>query len=338
MAQSLAAGKKAKILDFVTKWGILITILLMVIGFSVGLTDSSGRSTFLTVANFTAILRAVCIVTIIAIGMTFSLTVNGIDLSVGSAATLANTVNMTFLVWFAFGSTIFGTFAAMLLTLIISLTIAAVNALLIVKLRIFDMLATLATMFMFEGVAMTYAGGGAINERMIRPDGTASSGIVPQFLRTMGKEPWIIIIMLVIVVLAFLFLTYTKHGRYMYAVGANAEAARLSGINVQKYRALAYILSAIAASVGGMLIGARVGNAQINSGAPYLMGAVAAAHIGISVAGVGRPNAFGTLAGAFLIGVLENGLVMASVPYYTVNIFKGLVLAIALALNYVRKK
>jgi simple sugar transport system permease protein len=270
--------------------------------------------------------------------MTFALTVNGIDRSVGSAATTANTVNMTFLIWFSMGTSVPGALLAIALTVIILQSVSVVNSLLIVKLRIPDMLATLATMFMFEGVAMTYAGGGAINERMVKPGGTTATGTVPVFLRTMGKEPWIIIIMLVLVALAFLFLTYTKHGRYMYAVGSNSEAARLSGINVQKYRALAYVFSAALASIGGMLIGARVGNAQINSGSVHLMGAVAAAHIGISVAGIGRPNAFGTLAGAFLIGVLENGLIMASVPYYTVNIFKGAVLAIALALNYVRKK
>jgi simple sugar transport system permease protein len=326
------SGNRSKVIDFIARWGVLLTILGLVIAFS------ATMPTFRTMSNLTTILRAVCIVTIVAIGMTFALTVNGIDLSVGSTATLANTVNMTFLVWFSFGSTVPGTFLAILLTMIVCLSVAAINAVLIVKLKIFDMLATLATMFMFEGVAMTYAGGGAINERMVRPDGTSAVGRVPVLLRTMGREPWIIIIMLAVVVIAFVFLTYTKHGRYMYAVGANSEAARLSGINVQKYRAFAYVLSAILAAVGGILIGARVGNAQINSGATYLMGAVAAAHIGISVAGIGRPNAFGTLAGAFLIGVLENGLIMASVPYYTVNIFKGLVLAIALALNYIRKK
>jgi simple sugar transport system permease protein len=227
---------------------------------------------------------------------------------------------------------------AIFLTICIMMVLAAINSLLIVKLKIFDMLATLSTMFMFQGVAMTYAGGGAVNERMIKPNGAVATGIVPDAFRSMGKEPWIIIIMLVLVTLSWLFLTYTKHGRYMYAVGANIEAARLSGINVNKYRIMAYVFSAILASIGGMLIGARVGNAQINSGDAYLMGSVAAAYIGISVAGVGRPNAFGTLAGAFLIGVLENGLIMASVPYYTVNIFKGVVLAFALALNYVRKK
>jgi simple sugar transport system permease protein len=328
------AGRDLKnaTIDFAAKWGVLLTIAILLIVFSVSMPF------FRTLSNIITIVRAVCIVTIIAIGMTFALAVNGIDLSVGSAATMSNTVCMTFLIWFSMGSTVPGTLLAILLTLVISLSIAAINGFLIVKLKIFDMLATLATMFMFEGIAMTYAGGGAINERMIKPDGTVATGTVPAFLRTMGREPWIIIIMLALVVLAFIFLTYTKHGRYMYAVGANIEAARLSGINVQKYRAAAYIFSTILASIGGILVGARVGNAQINSGAPYLMGAVAAAHIGISVAGIGRPNAFGTLAGAFLIGVLENGLIMASAPYYTVNIFKGLVLAIALALNSVRKK
>jgi simple sugar transport system permease protein len=320
------------VIDFIAKWGVLLTIAILLVVFS------ASMPFFRTVSNMITIIRAVCIVTIVAIGMTFALTVNGIDLSVGSAATMSNTVCMTFFIWFSMGTTIPGTLLAILLTLIICLSIAAINGFLIVKLKIFDMLATLATMFMFEGVAMTYAGGGAINERMVKPDGATATGTVPVFLRTMGREPWIIIIMLFLVLLAFLFLTYTKHGRYMYAVGSNIEAARLSGINVQKYRIVAYIFSAILASIGGILVGARVGNAQINSGTPYLMGAVAAAHIGISVAGIGRPNAFGTLAGAFLIGVLENGLIMASVPYYTVNIFKGLVLAIALALNSIRKK
>lgn len=319
-------------LDFITKWGTLLTILVLILGFSAGM-----PTTFPTLANLITIVRAVCVVTIIAIGMTLSLTVNGMDLSVGSTASLANTVCMTFFVWYGMGSTIGGTLASILLTILICLVVAVANAILIVKFKIPDMLATLATMFMFEGVAMTYAGGGAINENMSR-NGQTATGKVPEFFRVLGKEPWIIIIMLVVVFVVFVFLSYTKHGRYMYAVGTNPEAARLTGINVKKYRALAYVLSTILAAVGGMLIGARVGNAQINSGATYLMGSVAAANIGMSVAGIGRPNAIGTLVGAVLIGVLENGLIMASVPYYAVNIFKGAILAIALALNYARKK
>jgi len=85
------------------------------------------------------------------------------------------------------------------------------------------------------------------------------------------------------------------------------------------------------------MLAARIGSAQVNSGAGYLMPAVAAAFIGFSVAGVKKPNAIGTLVGAILVGLLENGLIMMSVPYYSLNIIKGLVLAIALAITYYRK-
>jgi len=317
--------------NFIAKWGTLLTIVVMLLLFS------TMMPTFMTMSNMLTIVRAVCVVTIIATGMTLSLTVNGIDLSVGSTATFANTVCMTFFIWHMWGTSYAGIFASIGLTIVICLSVALVNALLIVCLKIPDLLATLATLFMFEGVAMTYAGGGAITMNMVRPDGATAMGIVPPFFRTMGREPYIIIIMLVLVIAVFLFLTYTKHGRYMYAVGDNPEAARLSGINVKKYKTIAYIMCTVLASIGGMIIGARVGNAQINSGASYLMGAVAAAHIGISVAGIGKPNALGTLAGAILIGILQNGLIMAAVPYYAVNIFQGIVLALALALNYVKK-
>jgi simple sugar transport system permease protein len=324
-------GGKA-VVNFIAKWGTLLTVGIMLLLFS------TMMPTFMTVSNMITIIRAVCIVTIIATGMTISLTVNGIDLSVGSTATFANTVCMTFFIWHIMGTSYLGIVASIVFTLIICLSVAAINAILIVWLKIPDLLATLATLFMFEGVAMTYAGGGAINENMIRPDGMRAIGTVPPLFRTMGREPWIIIIMLVLVILVFLFLTYTKHGRYMYAVGDNPEAARLSGINVKKYKALAYVMCTMLAAIGGMIIGARVGNAQINSGASFLMGAVAAAHIGISVAGIGKPNALGTLVGAIMIGVMQNGLIMAAVPYYAVNIFQGAILAGALALNYVQKK
>jgi len=145
------------------------------------------------------------------------------------------------------------------------------------------------------------------------------------------------IIMLVIVMLVHVFLSYTKHGRYLYIVGGNREAARLSGIPVNRYRTLAYFISTLLAGFGGIMLAARIGSAQINAGAGYLMPAVAAAFIGFSVAGVKKPNAIGTLVGAILVGVLENGLIMMSVPYYSLNIIKGLVLAIALAITYYKK-
>ncbi len=314
------------IIDFLSKWGTIITIFVLLAFFSIAMPS------FRTPSNMVTIMRSISIVTVIATGITVSLTVDGFDLSVGSVATFTVALVMSFFVWYGWG-----TLPAIIVSLLIALIVAVVNSFLIVKLHIFDLLATLATMFIFEGVAMTYTGGGSISQGMPRLDGTPTTGAIPAGFRLVGQSPYIIIIMLVIVMLVHVFLSYTKHGRYLYIVGGNREAARLSGIPVNRYRTLAYFLSALLAGMGGIMLAARIGSAQINAGAGYLMPAVAAAFIGFSVAGVKKPNAIGTLVGAVLVGLLENGLIMMSVPYYSLNIIKGLVLAIALAITYYRK-
>jgi len=154
----------------------------------------------------------------------------------------------------------------------------------------------------------------------------------------MGQAPAIIIIMIVIVIIIHIFLTYTKYGRYIYAVGGNKEAARLSGIPVNRYRIFAGMLSAVFIGLGGVLVASRNMSAQIQGAAGYAMPAISAVFIGRSVAGADKPNAFGTFIGASLVGILENGLIMMSVPYYSLNAVKGVVLAIALASTYYSSK
>ncbi len=323
-----------KLKNFITKWGTLCTVLIVFVIFTfANWSKETNSSIFLTSNNMITILRSISITAIIAIGLTFSLAVNGMDLSIGANANLADFVVMTMFVWYNMS---IGT--SIILTLIIGLAAAVINCILIVKLKIPDMVAALSVMFMFQGVAMTYSNGGAITQRMTRPNGEIATGLVPEAFRALGKEPWLIIIMLLVVAFAHFFLKYTKHGRFMYAVGGNPEAARLSGIPVNKYRILAYFLSSAFAALGGIFIAARVGTAQVNAGAAYLMPSVAAAYIGFSVAGAGKANAIGTLVGAALIGMLENGLIMMSVPYYAMDIVKGGVLAIALALTYSNSK
>lgn len=327
--------KKSKsLMKFITKWGTFITIIILFIFFTFANWNSAKNSSiFLTYDNMITIVRSISITAIIAIGLTYSLTVNGMDLSIGANANFADFLVMSMFVWYSMSIT-----TSIILSIVICLIIGLINSFLIVKMKIPDMVAALSTMFMFQGVAMTYSNGGAITERMMMKSGQAALGLVPPAFRALGKEPWIIVIMLIVVLFAHFFLNYTKYGRYMYAVGGNPEAARLSGIPVNKYRILAYLLSATFAALGGILIAARVGTAQVNAGAAYLMPAVAAAYIGFSVAGAGKPNALGTLAGAVLVGMLENGLIMMSVPYYAMDIIKGAVLAIALALTYATKK
>ncbi len=315
-----------KFFDFLYKYGTLLTILLLIAVFGAA-TDN-----FLNGANIVTILRSISIVTIIAIGLTVSLAVGGFDLSIGSTASLANAIVISMFVWHGQATGV-GIGVALVFCLLVGL----VNAFLVINFKIQDMLMTLATMFVFQGIALTYTRGATISENMILPSGDYASGEIPDAFGMIGKVPWIIIVMLIVVLAVHLFLTYTKHGRYMYMIGGNPEAAKLSGIAVGKYRLAAYVVSALFAGIGGIVLGARVMNAEVNAGAPYLMDAVAAAFIGYSVLGAGKPNAFGTFAGAVLIGILSNGLIMLSVPYYAMDIVKGSVLAVALAITYYKR-
>lgn len=314
------------VFEFLYKYGTLITILLLIVVFGT-MTDN-----FLSGSNIITILRSISIVTIIAIGLTVSLAVGGFDLSVGSAASVANALVLSMFVWHGLGVG-----ASVAITIVFCLVIGLINALLVISFKIQDMLMTLATMFVFQGVALTYTRGATISENMILPSGDFAVGQVPDAFGTIGQVPWIILIMLLVVLVVHLFLNHTKHGRYMYMIGGNQEAAKLSGIAVNKYRLIAYLISALFAGIGGIVLGARVMSAEVNAGAPYLMDAVAAAFIGYSVLGAGKPNAFGTFAGAVLIGILSNGLIMLSVPYYAMDIVKGSVLALALAITYYKR-
>ncbi|WP_248464096.1 ABC transporter permease [Pectobacterium versatile] len=306
---------------------MLITVVALIALF--GLASDN----FLDPYNIINILRSIAIVTVIAIGVSISLSVGGFDLSVGSTASLANALVISLFVWHGFGTT-----GAIVLTLLLCMLVGLFNAFLIVVLKIPDMLATLASLFVIQGVAMTYSYGGSITQNMVLPSGEMAEGIIPEFFATLGQVPVIVVIMLAVTVLVQLYLSLTKHGRRMYAIGGNPEAARLAGIRTARYRVQAYVFSSLLAALGGILLASRIGSSQVNAGGGYLMDAVAAAYIGFSLAGSGKPNALGTLLGAVILGVLQNGLVMLSVPYYAMDIIKGLVLALALAMTYIQKR
>ncbi|MEH0868200.1 ABC transporter permease [Serratia liquefaciens] len=316
-----------QLFEFLYKWGMLLTVVALIALFGIA------SDNFLDPNNIINILRSIAIVTVIAIGVSISLSIGGFDLSVGSTASLANALVVSLFVWYGFGTT-----GAIVLTLLICTLVGLFNAFLIVVLKIPDMLATLASLFVIQGVAMTYSYGGSITQNMVLPNGDMAEGLIPEVFSSLGQVPVIVLIMLAVTVVVQLFLSLTKHGRRMYAIGGNPEAARLSGIRTVRYRVAAYVISALLASLGGILLASRIGSSQVNAGGGYLMDAVAAAYIGFSLAGSGKPNAFGTLVGAVILGVLQNGLVMISVPYYAMDIIKGLVLALALAITYIQKR
>ncbi|ALB69814.1 ABC transporter permease [Cronobacter muytjensii] len=316
-----------QLFEFFYKWGMLLTVVALVALFGVA------SDNFLDPFNIINILRSIAIVTVIAIGVSVSLTIGGFDLSVGSTASLANALVISLFVWHGFGTT-----GAIIVTLLLCTLVGLFNAFLIVVLKIPDMLATLASLFVIQGVAMTYSYGGSITQNMVLPSGEMAEGVIPDAFSLLGQVPVIVIVMLVVTVVAQLALSLTTHGRRMYAIGGNPEAARLSGIRITRYKVAAYVIASLLAGLGGILLASRIGSSQVNAGSGYLMDAVAAAWIGFSLAGSGKPNALGTLVGAVILGVLSNGLVMLSVPYYAMDIIKGLVLAGALAITYIQRR
>ncbi|MEX9938562.1 ABC transporter permease, partial [Providencia rettgeri] len=167
LAVNATASGRQRFFDFLYKWGMLLTVVALIAVF--GLASDN----FLDPFNIINILRSIAIVTVIAIGVSVSLTIGGFDLSVGSTASLANALVISLFVWHGFGTT-----EAILVTLALCTLVGLFNAFLIVVLRIPDMLATLASLFVIQGVAMTYSYGGSITENMVLPSGDMAEGVI----------------------------------------------------------------------------------------------------------------------------------------------------------------
>nr|WP_255654475.1 ABC transporter permease [Cohnella sp. REN36] len=316
-------------MQFSFKYGALVFIGLVLLFFSLY------NEYFFTYGNLMDILRSISILTFVAIGVTISLTVDGFDLSVGSTVSLTTVTTATMMIWYEMPLVV-----VIVVPLVVGALIGLLNAFLIVKVRIPDLLATLAVMYIISGIHKTYTKGYSIYNNMQFQDGTKAPGVMnPDFLWIgQGKllgVPFPVILMVIAVIGAHIFFKYTRFGRQTTMTGGNEEAARLSGVRVKRIRTWAYVASGVFAAIGGILYTARVGSGQIDAGAPMLMDAVAAVFVGYSVFGAGRPNVIGTFVGAVLTGILINGLTMLHVQYYTTDIIKGAVLVLALAVTFI---
>lgn len=317
--------------DLTRRYAALGVIVALIVFFAVV------NDNFLTFKNFTDILKSVSVSAFLALGVTFSLVVDGFDVSIGSTASLATIGAAAAMVYYQQEL-----FVAILVPLLLGVLVGLANAALVVKLRLPDLLATLAMLFVVNGIQLTYTSGYSIYAG-VEHDGAPAPGIViPSFLKigqgTLLGLPFAAVLLLVVVVVAHLFLTRTTTGRHMYMVGGNVEAARHFGLPVGRLKTLAYVLSGLLAAIGGIVLTSRIGSGQVSAGAPMLMDAVAAAYVGYAIFGQKRPSVVGTLLGALLIGILLNGLTMMSVPYYAQDIVKGGVFVVALAFAFWRRK
>ncbi len=333
-AEALVQPKDGRSLrELAIRYGFLSLLVGLIIFFSLATRG------FTSPQAAVFILQSVSITGILALGVTATLVVGGFDLSIGSIATSSMMAAAYVMVVLEQNALV-----AVLVCLAIGALVGLINGLIICYMRVPDLLATLGMMFLLIGLQRIPTEGRSIATGMTLPDGSTAEGTFSQAFLALGRHrfdlfienlvPASVVVLIVLAILIWFFLEYTRFGRMMYAVGSNARAAEFAGAPVKAYRIWAYVISGVFASIGGILLAARLGRGDIASGNNLLLDAVAAALIGFAVLGAAKPNAFGTAIGALFVGVLLQGLTMMNVPYYTQDFVKGAVLVIALIFTF----
>ncbi|MBV1937652.1 ABC transporter permease [Streptomyces sp. BV286] len=327
-----ATSTGLRVQSAVIKYGFIFVTVTLFTYFA--LSEPSFRDS----ATLLDTLRYVSVAAILGLGVTLTMAVGGMDMSVGAVAGLGVTVAAKTMVTYNQVGLV-----AILAVVAAGALAGLLNALLIVVLKIPDMLATLGTMFVIQGTKLILVDGQSITPGMTQSDGSTAPGkFTDGFLRidrgTVLGIPISVLIFGALTVVAWVFLARTRWGRVLYAIGANPEASRLAGIRVGAYRALAYVLSGVLASIGGLILAARIGQGDVSAGTSQLLEAVAVALVGTSVLGRGRPNVWGTALGAVLIGIITTGLTIKGLPYYTQDVVEGAVLILALVFSFTLSK
>ncbi|GAB3495898.1 ABC transporter permease [Amycolatopsis cihanbeyliensis] len=284
---------------------------------------------FFTYGNITAILFSTVVIGTLAVGTTFVIIAGGIDLSIGTGMALCAVMSGVFLVHIGLPPAL-GVPAAILFGGLIGL----VNGMNVALLRIPPFIATLAMMLVAEGLALVLSGSAPIYFTGVEGYVEISTGsLIP------GVDfPNAVLVLLGIAALAGLLLTRTVLGRYTYSIGSNEEATELSGIDVRKWKIGIYAFAGLFIGLAGVLISARLGSAQPATGMGYELQAIAAVVLGGTSLSGGRGSILGTLIGALIISVLNNGLQIMSIPQEWQNVILGCVILVAVYTDIIRKR
>lgn len=276
---------------------------------------------FLTVSNLINILRQSAVYAILAFGMTYIFIGDGLDLSIGSTLNLASCVVCMLIVYEGMNM-----WLAVLITLLVGVVVGICNAFIVTKLKVNPFLGTLGTMYIIKGIALYVT-----NENPI-------TGLPEEFKLFGGTVSWLpippqVIIAIVLFIILYIILRHTKLGRHVYAVGSNAEAARLSGIKVTRVKFFIYMLAGFCAALAGVVMASRlqIGSAVLTSG--YEMDAIAGVCIGGTSSGGGDGSLGKTVCGALALTIIRVGLNILRMPTSIQQIVVGAVIVAAVAID-----
>ena len=293
---------------FMRKYGNVIVIIVLIIGFALI------NPAFLTVYNFTNIIRQIAMMGIVSVGFTFVMVGGGLDLSVGSQIAFMNICVAAMI-----DSQKIGPVLAVIIGLLATTILGGINGYVISKTNVPPLIATLAMQNVLRGCAYLISHGYPIYS-------------IPKGIKVFGQGyllKWIPvpgIILIVIIILGSIVLNRTYLGRHFYAMGNNAEAARLAGINVRMTRTISYTLLGFLTGIAALIMLGRVGSGQPNVAQGFEMDVLTACVIGgVSVNG-GKGRVSGAILGAVIIGIVNNGMSLAGANEYWQMVIRGLVL------------
>jgi ribose transport system permease protein len=300
--------KNLQFKNIIRQYGILFGLIGLVIVFSLL------SKQFFTISNMLIVMRQTSIVAFLGVGMTFVILGAGIDLSVGSVLAFSGAVAAGVI---QKEGVFLGIFAGLALGVILG----AFSGLVIAKLRIPAFIVTLAMMAIARGGTLVYTEG--------RPITGLPSSFAFLGRGYIGNIPFPIILTLIIFVLAYIILKLTRFGRYVYATGGNINAARASGIKVDNIIISNFTISGFLSGLTGIVLASRLNSAQPTAGMGYELDAIAAVVLGGTNLFGGEGELWGTLVGAFIMGILNNGLNMLNVSSFYQQVVKGIVILIA---------
>jgi erythritol transport system permease protein len=297
---------------------------------------------FLTSGNLSILVKHVAINAILAIGMTFVILSGGIDLSVGSIVGFSGMVAGLFLsrglVLESLGIVVYPhAWFVVVLALLAGMAIGAINGLIVSRLAVAPFIATLGSMYVARGAALLMSDG-ATFPNLAGDAGLGNTGFPSIGTANLVGLPVSVWMMALLAAAAIFVASRMPFGRHVYAIGGNERAARLSGIRVAQVRLRVYVISGFCAGLVGLIIAAQLGAAHPATGATFELNAIAAVVLGGTSLMGGRGTVSGTLIGAFVIGVLADGLVLLGVSEFWQMVVKGLVIVLAVILDQFQKR
>ena len=322
--------------------GALFRLRALIVLIAVTATFAVLSPAFLTAGNLTILVKHVAINAILAVGMTFVILSAGIDLSVGSVAGLAGIIAggliHTGLVLRSAGVVVyFSTGMVIAVALLAGVLVGCVNGTLVAHLRVAPFIATLGTMYAARGTALLISNGATFPNLAGKPE-LGNTGFLLLGSGSALGLPVPIWLMIAFAVAGAVLAARTPFGRQVYAVGGNERAAELSGVRVKRIKFAVYVLSSLCAAMVGLIIAAQLAAAHPATGETFEMNAIAAVVLGGTSLMGGRGSIGGTIIGAFVIGVLADGLILLGVSEFWQIVIKGVVIVAAVILDQLQQR